>query len=630
VSQPLTSFEAVQIDESAPSAAAPAGVITSNVEERVRPDRSFVVVFDDVHLTATGAKRAKEELQELFDGMAAGDVVTVVPTGGGPWWTARLPEGREDLRAFLGGLQAKKVRDQSSGRISDWEAMQIHYRRDPQALAIVARRWYENGLIAEVTPKDPSVRRELDVDPGLALIRAKATEVYQEASRRSAVTLEVAERVAASLAAGKGRKSVLLVSEGFLHDSTRREFRDVVRAAREANAVLYFFDARGSLGADAPANEAEFGRPIEERDRLAMLQNFARDAEGAESVALDTGGRVVKSTDDLASAMRKVVQESRTYYLLGYVPTNTKRDGKFRKLAVSVKRPGVDVRARRGYYAPGGEDKRRAEDPKALDPRVRGGLDSPLVASGIPLRVASYVVGSGESGTSTAVLVADVGLGPVSFETKGDRRVGALETYVVITPRDGGENRRLEKRVDLALPADLLERLKREGLPLLRDFELPPGTYQARLLVRDSRSAALGTVRHTFTVPKAEGLRTSTPILTDAVRSEGGREFPVPLARRTFAAGSQLFYSFDVYGASRDAQGQSQVKVAYVVRRGDQTFAESAPRMVAAAPDGSLSPRLVLPLAGASPGRYEIQLTLTDARTGASLERRDAFLVDAS
>ena len=69
---------------------------------------------------------------------------------------------------------------------------------------------------------------------------------------------------------------------------------------------------------------------------------------------------------------------------------------------------------------------------------------------------------------------------------------------------------------------------------------------------------------------------------------------------------------------------------AYVVRRGDRTFAESAPRVVAAAPDGSLSPRLVLPLAGAPPGRYEIQLTLTDERTGASMERRDPFLVDAS
>jgi hypothetical protein len=72
------------------------------------------------------------------------------------------------------------------------------------------------------------------------------------------------------------------------------------------------------------------------------------------------------------------------------------------------------------------------------------------------------------------------------------------------------------------------------------------------------------------------------------------------------------------------------VKISYAVRRGDTTFAESAPRVVTAAPDGSLSQRLVLPLTGAAPGQYEIRLTVTDATAGTSLERRDAFLVDPS
>jgi len=328
--------------------------------------------------------------------------------------------------------------------------------------------------------------------------------------------------------------------------------------------------------------------------------------------------------------MEKVVRESRTYYLLGYVSTNAKRDGKFRNLKVTVARPGVDVRARRGYYAPGGEDNRKKADLKGLDPRVRAGLDSPLTSEGIPLRLASYVFGSGENGTATVLLVAEMDLRAVSFAAKGARMIGALDTYVVITPRDGGENRRLEKRLDLALPGDVLDRLRAQGLPILRDFELPPGTYQARLLVRDASSQALGTIRHTFTVPRPAGLRTSTPVLTDAVQNDGGRELPVPLARRHFASGSRLFYAFDVYGATTNAQGQSQVRVGYVVRREEQTFAESAPRSVVAAADGSLSPRLVLPLTGAPPGSYEIHLTVTDPGTGTSLERRDAFLVDPS
>jgi VWFA-related protein len=626
VPQSLASFEAVRFAESPATTAALPGVVSSNQEDRVRPDRSFTVVYDDVHLTALGVRLARAEIDKLIDTMAAGDVMAIVPTSGAPWWTGRLPAGRDDLKAFLAGLKPQKVKDQGAGRLADWEAMQIHYRRDPQVLSIVARRFYENGLVAEVTPKDASISRDQDVNPGIALIRAKATEQYNRAAQLAVASLDVLERVAASLAAGRGRKTVLVVSEGFLYDSTRREYRDLVRAAREANAVLYFFDARGTLGADPPANQAEYGRAIQEEDRLAIVQSFSHDAEGAESVALDTGGRVFKSSDNLATGMEKVVRESRSYYLLGFVSSNTKRDGRFRKLKVSVSRPGVEVRARPGYYAPGGEDRKPRPDPKALDPRVRAGLDSPLGADGIPMRMASYVLGSGASGSATSLLVADVDLRPVSFETKGDRRVGAIDTYVVITPRDGGETKRVEKRLDLALPPDLFERLRRNGLPVLRDFELPPGTYQARLLVRDAKGGALGAIRHTFTVPPADGLRTSTPILTDAVQSDGGRELPVPLARRHFASGSKLFYVFDVYGAS----GPGEVRISYAVRRGETTFAESAPRAVVAAADGSLSQRLVLPLTGAAPGQYEIRLTVTDPKTGTSFERRDAFLVDPS
>jgi VWFA-related protein len=627
--QSIASFEAVRFDESAPSAAVP-GVVSSNVEERVRPDRSFTIVYDDVHLTAIGSKLAQAEVGKLVDTMAAGDVMTIVPTSGAPWWTSRMPGGRDDLKAYLASLKPQKVKDQGAGRLADWEAMQIHYRRDPQVLAVVARRWYENGLIAETTPKDASIARDRDVDPGLALIRAKATEQYNRAAQLAVASLDVVERVAGALAAGRGRKTVLVVSEGFLYDSTRREYRDLVRAAREANAVLYFFDARGTLGADPPANEAEFGRPIQDEDRLSIVRNFSHDAEGSESVALDTGGRAFKGTDNLADGMEKVVRESRTYYLLGFASSNTKRDGKFRKLEVKVSRPGVDVRARPGYYAAGDDDKKRKADPKALDPRVRAGLDSPLLSDGIPMRMTSYVLGSGASGSSTALLVADVDLRAVAFESKGDRRVGALDTYVVVTPRDGGDVKRVEKRLDLALPPELLGRLQKEGLPLLRDFELSPGTYQARLLVRDARGSALGSVRHTFTVPRADGLRTSTPILTDAVQSDGGRELPVPLARRHFASGSRLFYVFDVYGAAPSPGGPGEVRIGYVVRRGDATFAESAPRAVVAAADGSISQKLVLPLNGAPPGQYEIRLTVTDAKSGTSFERRDAFLVDPS
>jgi hypothetical protein len=328
--------------------------------------------------------------------------------------------------------------------------------------------------------------------------------------------------------------------------------------------------------------------------------------------------------------MLRVVDEARAYYLLGYAPSNSKRDGKYHKIKVQVSRPGVVLRARKGYYAADDkEEKKKGVLPDSkLDPRVRDGIVSPFISTGLPLRVASYVLGSGEAGTHTVVLAAEVDMRPVRFKPAAGRETGALETYVVVTPRAGGENERQEKRLDLALPAEVHARLLKEGLPLMRDFELQPGAYQARLLVRDPNGGAMGTVRHSFVVPEAQGLRLSTPILTDAVVGEGDAARPLPIARRRFPAGTRLVYAFDVYGAT-DAQGRRGLTIGYAVERADGSLlAEAHPRLVIPDADGSVSQRLELPTTGVAPGDYEIVLSVEDAGSGRRIERRDPLRLE--
>ena len=93
-------------------------------------------------------------------------------------------------------------------------------------------------------------------------------------------------------------------------------------------------------------------------------------------------------TNDLVSGLQQVADESRVTYLLGYEPTNDKRDGRYRKLHVEVTRPGLTVRARAGYFAEKGKKKPEPE-PTAVDRALR----NPFDADGIPLRLAAYVMG---------------------------------------------------------------------------------------------------------------------------------------------------------------------------------------------------------------------------------------------
>ena len=193
-------------------------------------------------------------------------------------------------------------------------------------------------------------------------------------------------------------------------------------------------------------------------------------------MALDTGGRVVKGTDDLASAMLQTARESRTYYLLGYVSTNPKRDGKFRSIKVSVARPGPEVRARKGYYASrkdGGEEARpggRARPAGARRSRLA------VRQRPHPLRMASYVLGRGASGKATVVLSADLDLRAVDFDARRASARSASSTPMRWSPRwRRAGSRSWRSGSTSPCPPTVHARVLKSGLPILRDFELASG-----------------------------------------------------------------------------------------------------------------------------------------------------------
>jgi VWFA-related protein len=161
--------------------------------------------------------------------------------------------------------------------------------------------------------------------------------------------LRTLERLIETIAGERGRKSVVLVSEGFILSPWVEEFRGVTQAAMRANAALYFVDARQMvLGAsEYPIESNDLG---EAGDLSVALADQAAETFGSETLAAETGGFSIRNTNDLAGGMRRIADEARTYYLVGYDPTK-EPDGRFRKIRVKVNRKGARVRARKGYYA---------------------------------------------------------------------------------------------------------------------------------------------------------------------------------------------------------------------------------------------------------------------------------------
>jgi VWFA-related protein len=612
VRQEIAAFEAIDVgappapaeaeSEVAPAAPEAAGAA------KAPPVRVFVLVFDDLHIDTADAPRARAAIQGFLDGgVAVGDRLTLVVPGRGTFWHAHVPEGVDGLLELLPQLTGRaRTAEKATEWMTDEEAVRI---RDGDVLVfrLVVRRW-------KALATDALASRELEsVEDRVA---SRARSIAFDVERRTRQTLEVLSRALDALSGSRGRKSVILVSGGIVRDTFLPGFRAVVAASGRANAAVHFVDARG-LVAVGPDQAAEAAAPMALEDYGLMLGALDAATEGAEAIAADTGGLSVRKRNDLARGLATIARESSSYYLLGYPAPAGHGDDRFRRIEVRVAREGARVRARRGYYPARAADRASSRQrERDLDQAV----DSPLDATGIPLRAAAFVLGEKPEGNVRVLLTTEVDPRGLELKQEGAASSGKLD-LVVAVQGEGGTFHRSAEPIALRLRPDERDRLARTWLALTREAALVPGRYQARVVVRDAGSGRLGSLLQDFVVPATGGLRLSTPVLSDRLHAAGN---PEPIARRVFAPAGTLHGRFEVCGTKKGAP----VKAGFTVRREDGGMLAASPATpLAPAADGSLSRSFGIPLDGVPAGRYELVVVAEDAATGERAETREAFAV---
>jgi VWFA-related protein len=622
----------------APSQAAPA-VFATNIGPDAKIARTFVVFFDDVHLTREHGDRAKGAVARFFDSeLRDGDLVSLVVPGKALRWHARLPDGRAQLARIVGSLQGLYAPDPSTDRMSDYEAYRIHVFSDEVVAERVDRRW-RNARALGREPVD--LQRDRGFEPqnrggNIGIIKQdiaiRAAAHYTNTAARNRATFSALARTIESLGSVRGRKSLILISPGFIEDQERRDSRDVIDAARRANVALYFVDARG-LVAGSSFGQAEAVGPVDFRDLGATLADIALDAEGAETLAVQTGGFSVRNKNDLEDALRRIARESDMYYLLGYQPSETAKPDSYRRIEVRVNRRDVEVRARRGYYAglraAGG--KRAVRAAGDVTEELDRATDSPFDLGGIPLRASAYVFGESSPGKALTVLAAEVDLRAFQFARQGAQLRDVAEFRMLATHQESGTTERYERQVEMTFPATA-QFGEDAWHTLTQEFPLQPGTYQARVAVRDRHSGKIGAVTYEFEVPEPGAFRVTSPVITDTVEtSSGGGVAPKPVlvVRRAFPAGSTLYYQFSVIGAARDPAAGTRVAASHEVRRrSDGTVVKRMePRMITPSPGGALTRFSGLSLSGIEAGEYELVLRVVDQLSNRSLERLEPFTI---
>jgi VWFA-related protein len=304
-----------------------------------RTPRFFIVYFDDAHLTPGGFKRVQAAALTLFSKeFKPGDIGAVVYNGA--MANGRLTSDREELVKAIKNAKpnsAKNSRlmdERSFPRLSEIEAVRIQVNNDQNIRAEVIRRAIED---------DPGMR----VDIIESLVDVKTLNLSSTAQAESNQTLQGLLAVMNGLAKIDGRKTMFLLSEGFIAEESWPLVKAAVDGASRANARLYTLDARGlERGLRSIYDVAPGGSD----SGLRLLEQQDAGGDPINSLAVDTGGFVIRNTNFFDAAVKQIADDAGTYYVLGYLPEKA-ADGKFRRLSVKVTRPGLIVRARRGYVA---------------------------------------------------------------------------------------------------------------------------------------------------------------------------------------------------------------------------------------------------------------------------------------
>jgi VWFA-related protein len=338
-------------------------------------------------------------------------------------------------------------------------------------------------------------------------------EVGARASERTELTLQAFQHLARYLSGIPARKNVVWFADSFpitfipnekshapQHQQRVRQTSDMLTSAQIS---IYPVSAHGLAGDPTFEVTDMLGNT-----RESMLYNQSTSQIAAETIAQETGGRAFYNTNGLDAAMAKAIDEGSHYYALAYAPTNTKTDGKYRRIEVKLSNHDYKLSYRRGYYADKHEPPAATEQ-SAEDPLI------PLVGFGMPnFDQITYEIQANPLQPQPAPDARRAGLntewnGP--FTRFGVDLTISLQNFALDSAPDGVKHGRLEvilvaydrtgkiinisKRTSrLALPPKDFPTLQAKGLPVHLEIDVPPGDIYLRTGIYDLNSGNAGTL----------------------------------------------------------------------------------------------------------------------------------------
>jgi len=462
----------------------------TTVKAAALPQRFVSMVFDDIHMSMQDAVFVRDSATRFFSALAPSDRVSINTTSG--QLTQDFTDDHSMLEKALLGIVPRPLSRHDVSDCPDmsyYQADLIINKNDTQALAVATEETLQCAFNGDT--------RMLAAAQGQAQMAAQRT--VSEGDNETEYAYRHLEAILRRMTSLPGQRVIVLVSPGFIMSTLQYDASGLVDRATRANVVINTIDARGLYAPDM----GDIANPPRDALRTAGYKSTYRvEAQNSQEDVLaqfadGTGGKFYHNRNDVDTAMREAGAAPEVSYVLGFSPQNLKFDGRFHTLKVGLTtKEKLNVQARHGYFAP-----RSAEDPAQITKEeIQEALFSQEEILDIPVDLQTQFFKNDQSGARLSVLTR-LDVKSVRFRKALGRNNDQLTIVTGIFDENGQYVTGVQKIIEMKLRDATYERLSRSGLTVKSSFDVKPGTYLVRLVVRDAEGAQMAARNGAVVIP---------------------------------------------------------------------------------------------------------------------------------
>jgi VWFA-related protein len=476
----------------APTLDAPAPTGEAAPVTAALPQRFVALVFDDTDMLMQDAVNVRAASTRLFDSLAPSDRVGMYTTSG--QLTQEFTSDHAKLKESLLGIVPRPLATiqgfHDCPDINYYEADQIVNYHNSQALSVATQDAILCAFDGDNTQQAAAQ----------SMAQSQADRVASMGDQQTDYVYRHLEDTMRRLAAMPGQRVMVLVSPGFIVTTNTREGRDLIDRANRSNIVINTIDARGlytpDLLGDISDPAVDTGSTVGYKSSYRLQAQFAQsDILG--QLADGTGGTFFQNRNDIDQGLRHAVAAPPLSYLLGFSPQNLKVDGRYHTLKVTLaSKQKLTVQARHGYYAP-----RTVKDPaEAAKQEIQEAIFSQEEIHDVPVELQTQFFKTDQTQAKLAVLT-HVDVKGIHFRKAEGRSNDDLTFATAIFDENGNFVTGGEKIVQMHLLDPTLNRLNHSGFTVKSSFDIKPGTYLVRMVVRDAEGEQMAARNGAVVIP---------------------------------------------------------------------------------------------------------------------------------